>query len=302
MNDSIREVARVGLVHHLLYGEAMGDADAHARTLAEFVRRGDIDTFDCCLPFGDERRRRLVPIVRDCGKEDIAYANFMFPGRKISFGSTSAAEQGAARILMEDQIALAEAIGATGFVFASGADVPHDRPAAKEAFADFCRWFCRRLKPAGIVALLEPFDRDIDKKYLYGPTAQCVELIESLAGETDNLKIELDMAHLPLMGETFADALRAAGPHLGRIHLGNCVLRDPGHPRYGDTHPPLGFDAGEHDVGELAEFLRLLVEVGYLGRGGRRSLVLEITPFPDRTADDTVADNLARLDRAWAAA
>ncbi len=301
MKEDIREYARIGLVHHLLHPGCAGDADEHARTLAAFVRRDDIETFDCCLPYGHDRRRRLIPVVRDCGKTDVAYALFLFPSRKISLGSLSPAEQGLARLAVSDQIELAAAIGAAGFVFSSGADVPEARPAAREAFADFCRWFCGELKAPGITALLEPFDTDVDKKCLYGPTERCVELIESLRPEVDNLKIELDMAHLPLMGETFDHAVRTAAPHLGRVHLGNCVLADPSHPLYGDKHPPLGLPGGEHDVPELTAFLRLLLEAGYLKRGRRRSLVLEISPFPGKSVDETVADNLARLARAWAA-
>ncbi len=224
----------------------------------------------------------------------------MFPGRKISFGSTSPIEQGLIRLAVRDQISVASAAGATGFVFSSGADVPEaERPEARLAFAEFCRWFCAELKPHGITALLEPFDRTIDKKYLYGPTAECVELLCSLPAEADNIGFELDIAHLPLMGESFEHAIKTTAPRLKRVHLGNCILKDTSHPLYGDQHPPMGIEGGEIDVPELAEALGLLLEVGYLNTNERGALVMEMRPFPGRTPDDTVTDNMKRLAEAW---
>jgi sugar phosphate isomerase/epimerase len=205
------------------------------------------------------------------------------------------------RLVVEDQIRTAAAIGATGFVFASGADVPPDeRPAARKAFANFCRWFCGALKPHGITALLEPFDRTIDKKFLYGPTAECVELIESLGPEVDNIGIELDIAHLPLMGESPAQGFRTTAPYLKRVHLGNCVLKDTSSSWYGDKHPPVGLPGGEIDTPQLEEVLRLCLDLGYLNRENRGALVFEMQPFPGKTPDQTVQDSLDRLYQAWA--
>jgi sugar phosphate isomerase/epimerase len=147
--------------------------------------------------------------------------------------------------------------------------------------------------------MLEPFDTQVDKKFLYGSTEACVRLIESLRPEVDNLGIELDMAHVPLMGETFAQAISTAAPYLERVHLGNCVLQDHDHPRYGDTHPPIGYPGGEIDVPELVEILTHLMEIGYLSTARRGSLVMEMTPWPEWSVEDTVSDSMARLVEAW---
>jgi sugar phosphate isomerase/epimerase len=126
-----------------------------------------------------------------------------------------------------------------------------------------------------------------------------VALIESLQPEVDNLGIELDMAHLPLMGESFADAIRTVAPYLKRVHLGNCVLRDQSNPRYGDTHPPMGFPGGEIDVPELTHILRLLREVGFLHPERRCNLIIEMTPWPGKSIEETIADGFRRLHSAW---
>ena len=302
MNEDIRAYARLGLVHHMLFPRCMDDADYHADTLAEFVERTDVETLDCCIPYGDERRKRLIPLVRHCGKE-VVYATHLFPLRKIAFATASPPEQGLVRTVLRDQTAMAAAIGATGMIFASGADAPEgQRPAARAAFADFCRWFCGELRPHGITAMLEPFDRTVDKRFLYGPSEECVELIRSLEPEVDNLGIELDMAHLPLMGESFEHAIRTTAPYLKRVHLGNCVLRNPDSPLYGDQHPPIGIEDGEIDVPQVTDILRLLLDVGYLSKEARGALVVEMQPFPGRTAEQTVLDSMQRLLEAWAVA
>jgi len=303
MKDDISKYARLGLVHHLLYPKCMEDADDHAETLAGFVQRGDIETFDCCLPYGDDRQQRLVPLIRNCGKSDIAFASHLFPYRMLSPCSLVPHEQAQVRLIMKDLVQQAGAVGASRFIFASGGPGPADAAEGHYgAFAELCRWLCGELRQHGITALLEPFDTAIDKKFLYGSTESCVALVESLQGDGDNFGIELDVGHVPLIGESFEHAIRTAGPVLQRVHLGNCVLKDKSNPRYGDTHPPVGWPPGEIDVPELTEILRCLLDIGFLNQHQRGSLLLEMTPWPGRTAEETVTDSLDRLGQAWNAA
>lgn len=301
MQEDIREYARLGLVHHMLYPRCMEDPDHHAETLRSFADRGDVETIDCCLPYGEARRKELIPAIRACGKHDVTYATHLFPLQKLGFGSPVPHEKSQIRMIVGDMVVQAAEIGATGFIFASGGPAHGQANGAHHtAFADFCRWLCGELKPHGIEALLEPFDWTIDKKFLYGPTSVCVDLIESLRPEVDNLGIELDVAHIPLMGESFEEAIRSSAPYLRRIHLGNCVLKDEQHPLYGDKHPPMGYPGGEIDVPELTQILRVLLEVGFLDRENRGNLVVEMTPWPGKSVEETVQDSFERLEKAWA--
>ncbi len=300
MQEDLQEYARLGLVHHMLYPACMDDPDDHVRTLTAFVRRPDMETFDCCLPYGRERREKLIPRVRDSGKSHVVFATHLFPLRKLGFGSPAPAEQAQIRMIVTDMIEQAVAVGASGFIFASGGPPPSDAtPAHFSAFRDFCSWLCGELYPHGITAMLEPFDTAVDKCFLYGSSEDCVALIESLRPAVDNLAIELDLAHVPLMDETFEHAIRTCGPYLARVHLGNCVLRDRTHPRYGDTHPPIGYAGGEIDVPEVTVILRCLLEAGFLNREKRGDLVMEMTPWPGLTVEETVAESFLRVKRAW---
>jgi sugar phosphate isomerase/epimerase len=284
----------------MLYAQCVTDPDYHTETLEAFVRRTDIETFDCCLPYGKDRQRRLVRAIRESGKEHIVFAVHLFPLRKLSFAATGYAEQAQVRMLVEDMIEQAAEIGATGFIFASGGPSFADgTPAHHRAFFDFCRWLCERLARHNIDALLEPFDFAFDKKFLYGPLDTCLELVEKISAEFPNIGIELDLAHLPLMGEDTVSSIRRSAPWLKRVHLGNCVSRFPADPFYGDKHPPIGYGAGDIDIPELTIALRTLLEVGFLNAQNRGDLILELNPFPGRSADESVSDNIGRVETAW---
>jgi len=299
-NGGLSEYARIGLVHHMLYARSVEDPEYHVATLTRFVQRTDIETFDCCLPYGTERRRGLIEAIRASGKEHIVVATHLFPLRKLSFASTLPAEQAQMRMLAEDLIEQGAAIGATGFILASGGPPYWEGTEANHrAFEDFLRWLCERLARHQIDALLEPFDFYFDKKFLYGPLDLNLKLMERIGRDFPNLGIELDVAHLPLMGEGFASAIRRSAPWLKRVHLGNCVMRDSQDPFFGDRHPPMGYPGGEIDVPELVEILGTLREVGFLNRANRGDLILELNPFPGKSEDESVADNLERVNRAW---
>lgn len=299
MQGNLQDVARVGLVHHLLYPDCAVDPDFHVTSLETFLTTFDPPVFDCVLPYGEARRRRLIEFINRRPRS-LAYAIHFFPLRKFSLGSTDVQEQAMTRLILEDQIDMARAVHATAMIIASGADPgAADRDAAKTAFRDFCIWLCDKLKPLGMKALLEPFDRTFDKRFLFGPTRECVDLITSLRGQIDNLGIELDMAHVPLMGEDLVAAIHTVAPYLERVHLGNCVRRDPADPFYGDTHPPVGYPGGEIDVPELTLILRALLDIGYLNADAPGDLLLEMQPPPGSSAQETVADAMGRLNEAW---
>jgi sugar phosphate isomerase/epimerase len=299
MRDDIQTYARLGLVHFMLWPNCLADAELHSRTLRSFVSRDDMETIDCFLPYGRKRREELIRLLRGCGKE-LRYFIHAFPLDKICLGSTSDSERGLIRLVLGDQIEVAAAIGAKSITFGSGVDPGNsNRAATKEAFADFCRWFCGRLKDSGMTALLEPFDRTSYRRFLYGPTKECVELIDCLAPSVDNLQIQLDIAHVVLSGETFREAIETVSGHLGHVHLGNCVKKDASDPFYGDKHPAIGYPDGEIDVPELVEVLRALLESGYLSKENRGSLAIEMQPLPGLTAEETIQDSFSKLEQAW---
>ena len=301
MHDDIREYAKLGFSHFMLYPTCAVGEQVLSETLVPFLQRQDFEAVDYYLPYDQAARDLLIPPLRACSMHK-SYAVLGLMLDKFSLGSLADNEQAIARMLLADQIEVAAASGAASFAFASGLDVAQpDRPAARAKFAELCVWLCRQLKQHGMIALLEPFDRDVDRKYLLGPTRECVELIESLAPEVDNLKIQLDMAHVALMGESFDKSIRAAADpgYLAHVHLGNCVKGDRADPLFGDRHPPIGYPGGEIDVPELVTILHCLLDVGHLSRQHRGVLVIETQPAPGMTVEQTIEHQTALLDSAW---
>jgi len=301
MTENIREYAKLGLVHHMLYQNCVNDPAYHADTLEKFAARTDIETFDFCVPYAEPWRSRTIDAVKSSGK-DTAYALHLFPARKISLGSLDLAERELTKIVVRDQIEQAVKAGAKGFVFVSGADNPEHRAEAQERFYEFCLWFCTELEPYGITALLEPFDRTVDKKFLYGAIDECVALMNRVQKTRANIGIELDIAHLPIMGEDIRESILKCAPFIRRVHLGNCVLKNKCSPLYGDMHPPMGIEGGEICERELTTALKALFEIGYLDQNKRNPLVLEMRPLDgEDSIEHTIADSFDLLDRAWAA-
>ena len=83
MKEDIRKFARLGLSHFMLYPKCMEDSDYHVRTLEALVKREDIETFDCFVPYGQVRQKRLVQAIRRSGKENIGFFIHHFPYRKL---------------------------------------------------------------------------------------------------------------------------------------------------------------------------------------------------------------------------
>ncbi|OAM88530.1 TIM barrel protein [Termitidicoccus mucosus] len=300
MKEELKNYARIGVVYHMLYSRCMSDPDYHVATLETFLKRDDIETFDFCLPYGRERQLMLIPPIRRSGKTNIVYATHLVPLRKLSFASDSYFEQEQLRMIIADMVEQAGTCGCSGFIFASGGPAyAKGTRANHDAFYDFCCWLCEALAKYKMDALLEPFDYDFDKSYLYGPLDKNLELVDRVARNFPNIGIELDIAHLPLMREDLADSIRRSARWLKRVHLGNCVMKNTADPFYGDRHPPIGYPGGEIDVPQLEIALKELLKCGFLSKEKRGDVVLELNPFPGKSEDKSVADNLARVEQAW---
>ena len=74
---------------------------------------------------------------------------------------------------------------------------------------------------------------------------------------------------------------------------------DPEHPAYGDNHPRFGAPGTRNDVPELAEFLRVLLNAGYLSKDVRRVISFEVKPMPGETAEFIIEDSKRALLEAW---
>ena len=77
-------------------------------------------------------------------------------------------------------------------------------------------------------------------------------------------------------------------------------MSNPDHPAYGDNHPRFGCEDGENDTPEVVEFLKELLNIGYLDPEKRPILSFEVSPMPGESTEVIVANAKRVLDEAWA--
>lgn len=164
---------------------------------------------------------------------------------------------------------------------------------------DLCRFSLEKEITLG----LEVFDRSIDKKCLIGPVEDAREFAARIAGNHHNFGLVVDLSHIPLLGESPAEALKPVADYVTHIHIGNCYVGNPSDPAYGDKHPRFGYPGGENDVEEITEFLRVLFEIGYLVEDGSRrgEISFEVKPVGEEDPELTIANSKRRLAEGWAA-
>jgi sugar phosphate isomerase/epimerase len=188
-------------------------------------------------------------------------------------------------------------------------DVPVDeRPAALARFAEDVQQMCdyadARAGKQRLHITLENFDRDVEKKRLIGPTIEAAAFADRI--DRDNFGLTVDLSHLPLLRETPAEALRAAGRHLIHAHIGNCVIDHRDSAIFGDFHPRFGHPEGVNDLPELTTYLRELSSCGFYANARARLGMTPILSMEIRTSDESSETALANgkrtFARAWSAA
>lgn len=187
-------------------------------------------------------------------------------------------------------------------------DVPEaERPAALDRFVSDVQTLCdhadARSRKQRLHITLENFDRDVEKKRLIGPTVEAAVFAERV--DRQNFGLTVDLSHLPLLRETPAHALRAAGEHLIHAHIGNCVIGHPQSKIFGDFHPRFGHPEGVNDLPQAIDFLRELKACGYYMNARQRLGATPIVSMEIRTSDESSETALANgkrtFGRAWAA-
>lgn len=181
-----------------------------------------------------------------------------------------------------------------------------ERPAALERFwADvqaLCDYADAQATRTRLNITLENFDRDVEKKRLIGPSVEAAAFADSV--DRANFGLTIDLSHLPMLRETPAQALRAAGRHLIHAHIGNCVIDHPQSKLFGDFHPRFGHPEGVNDLPEVIEFLKQLNAVDFFAKARQRLGCTPVVSMEIRQSDESseavLANGKRTFMRAWA--
>lgn len=302
MKEPIQEYAKVGLVHFMLWKDCLkGDGDfSTVSTILDDPYFGAIEVSRINDP---QQRATVAQKVKDSGKALAFGAQPVLLTQKLDINHLDEDERKKAVAALVEVVPQAAELGASGFGILSGKEVPPEKKSdAMEQLVKSIVEVDRELKKhADIPVVLESFDQlDYGKNCLIGSNQDAAAIAREVRKTAPSFGIMIDLSHLPLQGNTPQEAWEATGEYVVHAHIGNCVMNKPDHPMNGDEHPPLCDPDGENCVDELADYLKVLLDNGYLNKQTRPFLSFEVCIYGDWTREQLIAQSKETLDAAWA--
>ncbi len=307
MVESWRQLMNVGLIHFMAYPNA-----TEPPAVQETIRKLAQDDFWDVL----EIKRVDVPGVhaelRAIAEESgISYGMAAQPnllGGKLSLNDPDEAGRQTAVAEVKKSIDAAYELNARITAVLSGPDPSdeernHQMDLLVDSLVQLCQYAQDRATDYVCWISLEPFDYNIDKACLIGPSERAAEVARRVRAQVDNFGLTPDLSHLPLLGETPSECLSQIGEYVIHTHCGNCLMADKNDPAYGDQHPRFGYPGSENDVPELQQYVESLIYSGYFQSNvptQKPILSIEVKPVGDEDPDLIVARNKRTWRRMWA--
>jgi sugar phosphate isomerase/epimerase len=292
---------KVGLIHFMAYPSTIRGEGP----ILETIRKIAVDDYFSAIEITwikDREVREKVKKMLDSSHLRVAYGGqprLLTTGMNIN----DLNEEGRQAALnnLKEGIDEAYEMGATGFAFLSGKYVEETKEESYQALVNSTKELCTYAASKGAMRVaLEVFDYDIAKKSLIGPAPLALRFAKEIKAEHDNFGLMLDLSHIPMIYETIEEAVLPVKDYMIHAHIGNCVIKSPELPAYGDEHPRFGFPNGENDVEQVTQFLRLLLKIGFLNEVNPPIVSFEVKPVGDEDPDIVVANAKRTLNEAWA--
>lgn len=300
MNESIYKFMKVGLIHFMAYPATMKGEGP----ILETIKKIAVDDYFNAIEITwvkDKEMRLQAKKLLESSHMTVAYGGqprLLTTGLNINDTN----EEGRLKAIatLKEGIDEAYEIGAVGFAFLSGKYDENKMEEAYQTLIKSTKELCAYAKSKGSIQIVhEIFDYDIDKKSLVGPAALAKRYAEEITKEFNNFGLMVDLSHLPLIRESAAQAILPIKEYIVHAHMGNCVVKDPSFPAYGDAHPRFGFPGGENDVDELVEYLKILKQIGFLNEKIPPIVSFEVKPYGDEDTEIVIANAKRTLNLAW---
>ena len=294
-----QDYMKVGLVHFMAYPGCMGGEGPIVETVSRVVDDPFFEVIEVTQMKAPVTRATVQVLLESSRIEPYFGAQPILLGGKLDLNHPVKADRDRAVKAVEWGVNQAVELRCGAVAVLSG-PVSEDRKAAQGRLVESLKRLCGFAEPKGIRIVLETFDQlSFGKNCLVGPTAEAVALSTEIRDEFPEFGLMLDLSHLPLLDESAAHAITTAADHLVHVHIGNCAMDDPEHPAYGDNHPRFGTPGTRNDVAELAEFLKVLLDAGYLSAEHRKVVSFEVKPLPGEEAEAVIAGSKRTLGEAW---
>jgi sugar phosphate isomerase/epimerase len=303
MNIPLHHVIRPGIVHFMAFPATIKGDGPILETCRQILADPYFEVLEISWIKDSAVRSLVKAMIASAGVEAKYGGQPRLLTQKLDLNSADETMRQRAVAEMKSAVDEAAELGIRDVGLLSGSDVPvAERPAAmdrlEKSFVELCHYAAER----GCNIVLEVFDRDIDKKALIGPAETALEIAVRVKRSCKNFGLMVDLSHIPILGESPAQALVPVREHIAHIHIGNAYFKDRNDPAWGDQHPRFGYPGGANDVPEIVEFLRVLFQIGYLKADGstRGNVSFEIKPLPGEDSAVMIAAAKRKLGEAWA--
>lgn len=300
MEKSMRRYMKVGIILHMAYnGLATGEGP-----ILECLKNIVTDEYFEAV----EVTQMKDPAVRKAAAEMIegAHMSVAYGGQPrmlttgMNINDLDEEKRRAAVASLKNGIDEAYELKATGFSFLAGRYEEETKEESFEALLKSTGELCEYAKSKGdMPVILEVFDYDIDKKSLIGPVHLAKRYAATITAEYDNFGLMVDLSHIPMLHETIEESILPIKRYIKHAHMGNTVIKSPDCEGYGDSHPRFGFPNSENDVDELAKYLRVLLEIGFLNEENRPIVSFEVKPWRNEESEVVIANAKRTLNLAW---
>lgn len=305
MDASMYRYFKPGLIHFMAYPKCMSGMDESIVETVRAIARDDYFTaIELSWIKDDAARAQVKKIVTDAGLTVRYGAQPRLLTTGLNINDVDEAGRLKALETLKAGIDEAYELGAKGFAFLSGKYTEENKDAAYDALVRSTRELCAyAAQKDGMRVALEVFDYDVDKCSLIGPADLAAKFAAEIRETCPNFGLMVDLSHLPLLHESAKESLLPVKDYIIHAHLGNAVdpKLDRAAPGYGDQHPRFGFPGGCNGVPEMVEFLRVLLDIGFLNTENPPVVSFEVKPFGDEEPELVIANAKRTLNEAWAA-
>lgn len=300
MNVSMRKYMKVGIILHMAFNGLNAGEGPILESLKKIVKDDYFEAIEV-THIKDPDVRKAAANMIECGRMLVAYgghSKLLTKGMNIN--DLDEERRKKAVQALKDGIDEAYEINAVGFSYLAGKYEEERKEEAFQALVKSSKELCGYSKSKGeMPVVLEVFDYDIDKKSLIGPAHMAKRLAKTVTDEYDNFGSMVDLSHIPMLHETLEENILPIKDYIRHAHMGNTVIRDVSCLGYGDSHPRFGFPNSENDVAELAAYLRILMQIGYLNEKDPPIVSFEVKPFGDEDSEIVIANAKRTLNQAW---
>lgn len=300
MEKSMRKYMKVGIILHMAYNGLSTGEGPILECLRKIVTDDYFEAVEVTQIKDGDIRKSARDMIQ-CGHMTVAYGGqprMLTTGMNIN--DLIEEERLRAVDSLKKGIDEAYELNASGFSFLAGKYEEETKEDSFKALLKSTRELCEYAKLKGdMPVILEIFDYNIDKKSLIGPVELAKEYAEKITSEYSNFGLMVDLSHIPMLNESIEESIMPIRKYIKHAHMGNTVIKNPKMNGYGDQHPRFGFPNSENDINELAEYLRILLKIGFLNEENRPIVSFEVKPYGNEESEIVIANAKRTLNLAW---